>query len=87
MHFLTGVSGSSLGVFRDNGVFVVPIVYPAVSRKACRFRFTVMASHTQSDMDFVLGVVEKAMRTAHFTFQSEPATDEARSRSTIQPAA
>lgn len=36
---------------RDSGVFVVPIVYPAVSRAQCRFRFSLMSEHTVSDID------------------------------------
>jgi 8-amino-7-oxononanoate synthase len=55
-------------VLMEEGVFVVPIIYPAVSRKACRFRFTVMASHTLSDLDYVISVLEKAMIKAQFHF-------------------
>ncbi|HET9238602.1 MAG TPA: pyridoxal phosphate-dependent aminotransferase family protein [Oligoflexus sp.] len=52
---------------RDEGIFAVPIVYPAVSRTSCRFRFTLMAQHTRSDLDFVLTTLEAAMRKADFT--------------------
>jgi len=51
---------------RDEGIFAVPIVYPAVSRSSCRFRFTLMAQHTRSDLDFVLSTLEAAMRKANF---------------------
>lgn len=55
-------------VMMDAGVFVIPIVYPAVSRTQCRFRFTVMATHTVSDLDYVLNVLELAMEKADFRF-------------------
>jgi 8-amino-7-oxononanoate synthase len=51
------------------GVQVVPIVYPAVSRNGARFRFTVTASHTISDIDYVINVFENAMRKASFKFE------------------
>lgn len=57
----------------DDGVFVVPIVYPAVPRIGCRFRFTVLATHTTSDLDYVLGSLEKAMLKANFRFKPEKA--------------
>lgn len=53
----------------EAGVHVIPIVYPAVSRKGARFRFTVMASHTVSDLDYVLNVFESAMKKADFRFE------------------
>ena len=52
----------------ENGVFVVPIVFPAVQRNACRFRFTVMATHSQSELDFVLHVLRNAMEKADHKF-------------------
>jgi len=52
---------------RDEGIFAVPIVYPAVSRTTCRFRFTLMAQHTRSDLDFVLSTLEAAMHKADFS--------------------
>ncbi|MGE0173094.1 MAG: aminotransferase class I/II-fold pyridoxal phosphate-dependent enzyme [Oligoflexales bacterium] len=53
-------------VLLEAGVFVPPIVYPAVSRNASRFRFTIMATHTQSDLDYALNSLEKAMEKANF---------------------
>jgi 8-amino-7-oxononanoate synthase len=47
-------------VFQEEGVHVIPVVYPAVGRNNCRFRFTVMATHSVSDLDYVLSVIEKA---------------------------
>ena len=51
----------------DLGVFVVPIVYPAVSRNKVRFRFTVMATQTISDLDYALNALEQAMKKADFS--------------------
>lgn len=48
----------------DDGVFVVPVVYPAVSRSNCRFRFTIMSTHSISDLDYVITCIEKAMLKA-----------------------
>ena len=52
-------------VFRDQGVYVIPVIYPAVSKKQSRFRFTIMANHTISDLDYALLVIEKALRAAN----------------------
>ncbi|MDD9950857.1 MAG: aminotransferase class I/II-fold pyridoxal phosphate-dependent enzyme, partial [Zetaproteobacteria bacterium] len=52
----------------DHGIFVVPIVYPAVSRNQSRFRFTVCAGLVESDIDYVLTVFENAMKEADFDF-------------------
>jgi 8-amino-7-oxononanoate synthase len=51
---------------RHEGVFVVPMVYPAVSRTGARFRFTMIAQHTHTDLDYVLNTLETAMRKADF---------------------
>lgn len=52
----------------DNGVFVVPIVYPAVSRNSCRFRFTITATHTQKELDYVLATLAEASEKAGVCF-------------------
>lgn len=52
----------------DDGVLCIPIVYPAVSRKNCRFRFTMMATHSKSDLDYAIACLEKAMLKANFSF-------------------
>jgi glycine C-acetyltransferase len=51
------------------GVYVVPIVYPAVSRTGARFRFTVTSEHTVSDLDYVLNVLERALAKAEVRFE------------------
>jgi 8-amino-7-oxononanoate synthase len=60
--------GKILQSLLDAGIFVVPVVYPAVSRKSCRFRFTVMANHTMTDLDYVIATLERAMADADFRF-------------------
>lgn len=57
----------------DDGVWCIPIVYPAVSRKNCRFRFTVMATHTKSDLDYAALCVEKALMKADFKHSARQA--------------
>lgn len=57
------------GELMKAGVQVVPIVYPAVSRNGARFRFTVTASHSISDIDYVINVFEAAMKKADFKFE------------------
>ena len=41
---------------REDGLFVVPVIYPAVPMNAPRIRALVMASHTDEDIDFALRV-------------------------------
>jgi 8-amino-7-oxononanoate synthase len=45
---------------RDLGLFVVPVFYPAVPMNAPRIRATVMATHTNEDIDFALSVFRDA---------------------------
>ena len=52
----------------EHGIFVVPIIYPAVKRNECRFRFTVMATHTKSDLDFVLKIFAESAELAGVIF-------------------
>jgi 7-keto-8-aminopelargonate synthetase-like enzyme len=53
---------------RDAGIFVVPIVYPAVSRTQCRFRFSLMTDHSISDLDYAIATFAQAMKQADFSF-------------------
>ncbi|MBC7659883.1 MAG: pyridoxal phosphate-dependent aminotransferase family protein [Chitinophagaceae bacterium] len=48
------------GILYENGIHTTPVVYPVVSRSKCRFRFTVTALHTQSDLDYALLVLKMA---------------------------
>jgi len=55
----------------EHGVFVVPIIFPAVKRSECRFRFTIMASHTVSDLDLALHIFLEAAKKAEVTFDHD----------------
>ncbi len=52
----------------ENGVFVVPMIYPAVPRNGSLLRFTISSNHSISDLDYVLHVLESAAKTANFSF-------------------
>jgi 7-keto-8-aminopelargonate synthetase-like enzyme len=52
----------------ESGVFVVPIVFPAVSRTQCRFRFSLMSDHSVSDLDYAVSTFAQAMKKADFSF-------------------
>jgi glycine C-acetyltransferase len=54
--------------FLDDGIYVLPVVYPVVGRNRCRFRFSIRADHSISDLDFALNSLEKAMMKADITF-------------------
>lgn len=43
----------------DEGFIVNPIFPPAVPANLTRFRISVMASHTQKDMDLLVGLIIK----------------------------
>lgn len=60
----------------NDGVWCVPVVYPAVSRKNCRFRFTVMATHSIAELDYVIASLEKAMMKVGLTFDELFKNDE-----------
>ena len=46
----------------DNGVYVNPVIYPAVPRKLSRLRCSLMATHTREHLDKALNVIEGAGR-------------------------
>jgi len=50
------------GLCRANGLFVVPVAFPAVPLNAPRLRTCVSALHTRSDLDFALRVLAQAGR-------------------------
>jgi 8-amino-7-oxononanoate synthase len=54
----------------DDGIWCVPVIYPAVSRKNCRFRFTMMATYSASDLDYVIICLEKAAMKAGISFKN-----------------
>jgi glycine C-acetyltransferase len=52
----TGIIGKML---LDRGVYANPIMYPAVAKKDARIRMSVMATHTQDDLNEVLNAFEE----------------------------
>ncbi len=54
---------------KERGIFVVPIVYPAVGKTQCRFRFSLMSEHSISDLDYVISTFEQAMKNVGFSFK------------------
>jgi 7-keto-8-aminopelargonate synthetase-like enzyme len=44
----------------EGGVFTNPVIAPAVPEKSARIRTSVMATHTEEQLDRVLEIVEKA---------------------------
>jgi len=46
----------------QNGVFVNPILYPAVPKKQSRLRMSVLAVHTIEQLDKTLNLLEWAFR-------------------------
>jgi glycine C-acetyltransferase len=55
------VLGTMTQVLFDHGIYVTPIVFPAVGRTQSRFRFTVSAIHERSDLDYALLVLGMAL--------------------------
>lgn len=55
----------------ENGIFVVSNIYPQVSANRCRFRFTINAAFTESDIDYVLLCFKNAMERAGFSFPDQ----------------
>ncbi len=48
------------GLFvHDRGIFANTIEYPAVPVKKQRFRFSVMATHTEEDLDRLVEVIQE----------------------------
>lgn len=64
------VMGEMYQSLLNDGVWCVPVIYPAVSRKNCRFRFTMMASHSKSDLDYAIICLEKAAMKAGVSFKN-----------------
>lgn len=56
-------------ILYENGIWSTPVVFPVVSRDRCRFRFTVTASHSQSDLDYALIVLKMAIKEVNLVFK------------------
>ena len=46
----------------DDGIFVNPVVSPAVSKENCMLRFSLMATHTKEQVQIGLEKIEKAAK-------------------------
>lgn len=71
------IMGEMYQSLMDDGIFCSPIVYPAVSKTNCRFRFTIAANQTTSDIDYALSCLEKAMLKVGFQFGKKEAPSKA----------
>lgn len=49
----------------DAGIFVNPVVTPAVAPEDTLIRFSLMATHTQEQLDFALETIEKVFKKYH----------------------
>jgi 7-keto-8-aminopelargonate synthetase-like enzyme len=47
-------------VLFDDGVFTNPVTPPAVPENSCRLRISLMATHTDDHIDFVLDAFARA---------------------------
>jgi 7-keto-8-aminopelargonate synthetase-like enzyme len=47
-------------ILSEEGVFVNPVAPPAVPQGRCMIRTSYMATHTEEQLDHVLGIIEKA---------------------------
>ncbi len=44
----------------DEGIFLNSVIYPAVKRKQARARLSLMATHTQQDLEILVSILKKA---------------------------
>jgi 7-keto-8-aminopelargonate synthetase-like enzyme len=55
-------------VFLEHGIFVNTIVFPAVPVTSCRFRFSISAAHSASDIQLALMALKRAIEVAGIDF-------------------
>jgi 8-amino-7-oxononanoate synthase len=55
------------------GIYASPVIYPAVKKAAARLRLSVMATHTDEDIDRTLDAFERARKIVWPELQSQPA--------------
>ena len=48
----------------DQGIFINPVVSPAVSPNDTLVRFSLMATHTFEQLDYAMGKIEKSLKKA-----------------------
>lgn len=51
----------------ENGIYVNPITYPAVTRKQSRLRMSVLATHSKEDLDKALNLLDYVIKKLHIT--------------------
>jgi glycine C-acetyltransferase len=49
-------------ICQEEGLFVLPVLYPAVPQKSPRLRTTVTSAHSEKDIDFSIEIMKKAGR-------------------------
>jgi glycine C-acetyltransferase len=49
-------------MIHDQGLFINAVPYPAVAKDQCRLRISLMATHTQQDLDQAIEIIEKVSR-------------------------
>jgi len=58
----------------EMGVYVTPIVYPAVPRGQSLIRTSVMATHTEEDLNFAINAFEKMVKKYKIDFKHQEAS-------------
>jgi glycine C-acetyltransferase len=51
-------------ICRERGLFVVPVIFPAVPKDAPRLRCCVMANHSESELEMAAATISAALRLA-----------------------
>ncbi|WP_207424307.1 aminotransferase class I/II-fold pyridoxal phosphate-dependent enzyme [Desertivirga brevis] len=59
------LNAESARILLNEGIYVNPIMYPAVSRKDARIRLSVMATHTTENLDKALNAFQKVKSLIH----------------------
>lgn len=59
-------------VFLEFGIFVNPVVFPAVAVNASRFRFSLSAAHSYADIQLALMALKRALEVAGVDFGARP---------------
>jgi glycine C-acetyltransferase len=61
----------------NDGVFTIPVTYPVVSKNRCRFRFSLRADFTESDLDYALASLKRAIEKVGLVFPGREETKKA----------
>ncbi|HHV62914.1 MAG TPA: pyridoxal phosphate-dependent aminotransferase family protein [Firmicutes bacterium] len=72
-------------LLHNDGIFICPILPPAVPPKTCRLRANVLASHTDEDIDRALDALERAGKKLGI-IGNEPRTGEVERAPELEPA-